>query len=251
MTIAELAMDYYRELESDPDPDHDWLRWTKRPVPMSRTQSDVFVIGLVLDQGQPAERAWDKAQHLRDNFFPGGKRWWKRVAAADPRLLHAIARYGYEGKSYGENFQANKFPRWLKANAEWIEEYYAGDPRKLWAVDDTEELYDRLKELDGVGDALAKMGQFLLVRSHGVCGGWKARRKLAVKPDELLRRVLYRAGVASSPRSSAVVRAAEGLGLESPADFDAAVWLVGRKFCLKTNPRCGECPLAAACDKRI
>lgn len=51
--------------------------------------------------------------------------------------------------------------------------YYEGDVRNIWRVKHTEvyKIYDRFKEFDGIGDALAKMAQFILVRNYGIAGG--------------------------------------------------------------------------------
>lgn len=128
---------------------------------------------------------------------------------------------------------------------------YDGDPRKIWAVppEKVPLIYDRLKEFDGIGDALAKMGQFMLVRNYGVAGGSTSQRLMAIKPDELVRRVMYRTGVSSSSATKDVISSTEKLRLESPADFDAASWIIGREFCLKTFPKCKECPILVKCKR--
>ena len=70
-------------------------------------------------------------------------------------------------------------------------------PRKIWSVKPHEVnlIYDRFVEFDGIGDALAKMAQFALVRNNGVAGGKTNQAKMSVKPDLLVQRVLFRTGI--------------------------------------------------------
>jgi|GEM_PF-3114832 len=245
--LVKAVMVYYAELDASGDKEHDWLRWSDSRVRMSLDFANKLFVGLVLDQGQIAERAWEKADHLVDHYFLEEDNWWESVADAHPKLVHAVCRYGYGGKSYAEKFQANKFPKWLQANAALLVEEFDGDPRMVWRRAPVDEIYGRLKRFAGIGDALAKMGQFMLVRRYGVGGGLAKRRRLSIKPDVLVNRVMYRAGISPSRRARDVAGAVAGLALDSPADFDAAAWLVGRQYCLETDPDCAGCPLVSGC----
>lgn len=247
--LVKTVMSYYADLEASGESEHEWLRWRDSRARLSEARANELLVGLMLDQGQIAERAWVKARHLIDNYFMEYDNWWKSVAEAHPKLVHAVCRYGYGGKSYAEKFQANKFPRWLQENARLLLGEFDGDPRKVWNGAPVDEIYWRLKRFAGIGDALAKMGQFHLVRRYGVGGGLAVRRRLSIKPDVLVNRVMYRMGVAASRRARDVARAVDRLGLDSPADFDAAVWLVGRSHCREAEPDCGDCPFFSACDQ--
>ena len=122
--------------------------------------------------------------------------------------------------------------------------------RRVWDVPEerVDDIYDRLKEFPGIGDALAKMGQFALVRGHGVAGGERSKRYMCVKPDVHVKRVAYRLGLVSSERTQTVATELAGLRLRSPADFDLAVWRVGQRHCHASTPDCDKCPLIAVCD---
>jgi endonuclease III len=204
----------------------------------------------MLDQGQLAERAWNGGEHFVENQFTGRRGFWKEILAAHPQTVKSICTSGYEGKSYASVYCTNKFPGWLRSAAQKMLDTYQGDPRTIWAVapENVSLIYDRFLGFDGIGDALAKMAQFILVRNFRVAGGKKNQSKMSVKPDVLVRRVLARTGITKSDALPHVLTSLNELKLSRPADFDASLWVVGRKFCSKTDPNCSECPLQPVCE---
>jgi len=54
-----------------------------------------------------------------------------------------------------------------------MQKEYDDDPRNIWAVrvDQVQAIYEKFLAFDGIGDALAKMAQFILVRNYGIAGG--------------------------------------------------------------------------------
>jgi endonuclease III len=161
-----------------------------------------------------------------------------------------MCKTGFKDKAYACLFNVNKFPRWLRSAAQVMVDKYQGDPRNIWAVgpENVGLIYDRFLEFDGIGDALAIMARNILVRDCGVAGGRKSQRYLTVKPDVLARRVLARAGIAESESLRDFRAALQDLKLRRPADFDPAIWDVGREFCFKTDPACSLCPLRLSCE---
>lgn len=230
---------------------HPWMYWAKQPIQISKKEADEIFLGVLLDQGQKAERAWNGSKHLIKNHFKHPKGFWHGVSESSQEEVNRICTSGYDGKSYAVNFQTNKFPLWLKKAADRMLADYQGDPRKIWEVspENVSLIYARLMCFDGIGDALAKMGQFILVRNYGVAGGSASQHMMAIKPDELVRRVMYRTGVSSSPNTKTVIESTHNLCLKSPADFDAAAWIIGREYCSKTSPRCDECPISGECAR--
>ena len=106
-------------------------------------------------------------------------------------------------------------------------------------------------EFDGIGDALAKMAQFILVRNYGVAGGQDSQHLMSIKPDILVQRVLFRYGLSPKKTAKTVADTVDKLGLDSPADFDAAVWIIGREYCSNTEPDCSGCPLNKLCKYNV
>lgn len=230
---------------------YSWMRWSERRTRFTIDRANAFFLGVLLDQGQRAERAWAGGEHMAASHFqhPGG--FWAGVAATNARRVRTICQTGFEGTSYASNFAFNKLPLWLKSASTRMIDVYGGDPRNIWSVKPHEValIYDRFVEFDGIGDALGKMAQFILVRNHGIAGGRSSQHMMSIKPDELVRRVVHRTGISPTNRIGHVVAAASALELKSPADFDAAAWTIGREYCGKSEPRCGDCPISGACDR--
>ncbi|MBF0420062.1 MAG: hypothetical protein HQL78_07840 [Magnetococcales bacterium] len=256
--LIEAIYQHYKKLAKG----HVDLIWASSPKKMTKKEADAFFLGVMLDQGQEAERAWDGGLHLRENHFQPGKTFWKNILSAKEREVTKITKSGfdfitsnknklsYKG-SYAVNYQTNKFPKWLRSSAKKIVAEYDSDPRLIWDVspENCFLIYERFKEFDGIGDALAKMAQFILVRSYGVAGGKKNKHLLSIKPDIHLRRVLYRCGITSSEKTSVTTDEIGSLKLKSPADFDAACWYIGKEFCGKSDRKCATCPLSGDCEK--
>lgn len=246
--LVNRIMKHYQDLSRDDE--YAWLRWNTARSKFTVSRANSFFIGVLLDQGQIAERAWDGAEHLVANHFQHEDGFWKGICQTSAGDIKGICQKGFDGKSYALRLIYNKFPIWLRNAAERMIDVYKGDPRNIWKVDSDESyaIYERLKEFDGIGDALAKMGQFILVRNYGVCGGSESQHLLKIKPDELVRRAMFRSGLSKTPKQKDVIESAESLKLKSPADFDAALWLIGRTYCLKTRPKCEKCPINRDCQ---
>ena len=204
----------------------------------------------MLDQGRLAETAWAAADHLVEKHFRGRGGFWRQVRSTHPKTVERICKFGYEGKAYATRFSFNRFPQWLRSAAAIMLSQYDGDPRALWSVGPTQTqlIYERFREFDGTGDALAKMGQFILIRNYGVAGGKKSQALMSVKPDVLVRRVLSRTAITSSDHLGTVVSELDDLQLPRPVDFDAALWTIGREYCFPREPRCHQCPLGKVCE---
>lgn len=246
--VERVFMDYYRRMRRRSG--YEWLRWASEPVPMTLNRSTGFFVGVMLDQQQPAVRAWEAGEHLVRNHFGKAADWWATVATTDLNAVRDVCRIGFRGKSYAVGYPANAFPERLHRNARIMVDTYYGDPREIWSDVDAKEIYKRLRRFHGIGDALAKMATFLLVREYGMAGGKSKRKCLWVKPDEHVRRVSFRLGLAPTNKASDVIRAIEALDLASPADFDAALYLTGQTYCHPGTPDCTECPGAAVCPSR-
>ncbi|MCP4339839.1 MAG: hypothetical protein GY799_13350 [Desulfobulbaceae bacterium] len=230
--------------------DYKWMRWAETRRRFSKKSANKFFIGVMLDQGQVTERAWDGGEYFVENYFNGTDDFWGEIASAHHATLKKICQKGYEGKSFAIRHTYNTFPKYLKASAKMICEKYESDVRNVWKVkpQDVSVIYDRFTEFQGIGDALAKMAQFILVREYGVAGGENNQNKLAIKPDILVRRVLSRVGLVESEHINTVITTVEKFNLESPADFDAVTWAIGRNYCLKTDPNCTVCHIQNICE---
>ena len=239
-------MNHYKQLVKDDD--YDWVRWTKYRRRFSQRRANSFFLGIMLDQGQLAERAWACGQYMVENYFKD-QNFWVSVVKTRSSTIKKICQKGYKGAtSFAPNYNHHQFPINLKAAAEKMISEYDSDPRNIWdiKVNELDLIYDRFKEFRGIGDALAKMAQFILVRNNGVAGGIANRRLMSVKPDVLVRRVLARTELSPTSKLQHCIAVLEELKLPSPTDFDAAAWDIGREYCFKQSPDCEGCPLGVA-----
>ena len=180
------------------------------------------------------------------NHFQGGD-FWRAISRTPISKLRRITSSGWEGKAYFPF--PNELAKYLKNNAKIILNRYEGDVRNVWRVEPSEVncIYHRFLEFEGIGPALAKMAQFILVRDWGMAGGPRSKHLMRVKPDRHLCRVTSRTGLISSTTPSAVAKEIDALGLESQADFDLVVYRVGQNYCFPSSPNCDECPLSGVC----
>lgn len=248
-TIIKHIMNYYSDLESQ-RPEGVWAK--KRERFTNIQDANAWFVGLMLDKNQLAERAWEGGEHLVHTHFDDANNMWKAIYRTHLGTLRHICNKGFYGKAYALGVSNPKFPEDLKNSAKLIVNRYDGDVTNVWKyirAGNIDELYDRLIEFPGIGDALARMGQFILVRTYGVGGGEANKSKMRIKPDVHVRRVAYRTGLISTQKVSLATKELDSLQLESPADFDLAIWDIGRKYCKPKNPHCGECPINKVCAK--
>ena len=238
-------MSYYRKYGPE---------WSERRTKFSKKRANAFFVGVMLDQMMPAERAWAAGEYLVENCFQGTDGFWHVISNTHLNSIKGICRTGYHGGAFALGVKSNSFPKNLKSAAKQIVDEYDSDVRNVWNGIDTkhvDEIYKRFIEFEGIGDALAKMAQFILVRDHGIAGGKKSKRYLSVKPDVHVRRVLFRLGISEKQTPASIVSNIDKLNLRSQADFDWAVWTIGRERCHAGEPECTGCPLGRVCEKHL
>lgn len=226
------------------------FKWRTGEGFRSISEASTFFIEVMLQQGQKADRVPDAAKHFVKEYFPDDS-IWHDIAKKHIDSLTKICQQGYNGRSYASKFNVNKFPKWLKDNAQIMIETYDGDPRNIWDVskEDVEKIYTRFEEFSGIGDALAKMAQFTLVRRYEIAGGIKSKQYLKVKPDVHVCRVLHRMGLSDSESPEDAIKCVESAKISSQADLDAVLVNIGRKHCFKNKPMCPNCLLKKVCKK--
>jgi endonuclease III len=231
-----------------------WARWKSRATKMRPDVANSFLLGVMLDRGVRAERAWDAGEWMVDSLSDWDKgnvrSVWRALAKMDPRRLRGFMRYGYGG--YAFHWRYKTFARLLPRAAKVLLAEYDGDPRQIWNNQrNVNVVRDRLEAIPTIGPALANMTLLFLARDHGRVGGKKARPLLDPKPDIHVCRVFQRTGlVRGGPATaSAVIQAAKTLAPDYPAVLDAPAWEIGRKWCRPRRPRCRQCPILRACPK--
>lgn len=121
-----------------------------------------LMVGLVLYQQVPIEKAFEGPQVLKDRI--GGTLDAKTIANTDPEELEMI----FKGPPAIHRFPANMAMR-VQALAGAIDSEYAGDATLVWAgVADAEELSKRLQALPGFGEYKARVYMGVLAKNFEV-----------------------------------------------------------------------------------
>ncbi len=127
-----------------------------------------LLIGMVLDQQVPLERAFSSPLDLKQRL--GGHLDAAEIAAMDPEVLAA---------KFAERPALHRFPA---ANAKRVQELcrivveeYGGQPADVWRrAADGQDLYRRVKALPGVGEQKARIFIGLLGKQLGIATpGWQ------------------------------------------------------------------------------
>jgi uncharacterized HhH-GPD family protein len=146
------------------------LALSGRPEADELLSSDplALLIGLVLDQQVPLERAFSAPLDLKNRL--GGRLDLGEIAAMDPERLAAV---------FAERPALHRFP---SANAKRVQELcriivdeYGGRAADVWKKAETgEELYRRLRALPGFGEQKARIFTGFLAKQLGVRPpGWE------------------------------------------------------------------------------
>lgn len=261
-------MAYWQALADRNEP---FTHWAGRRTTLEDWEAVRFFIGVMLDQRQPADRAW-AASHEFVKKAKGCK-WsprtvWHRIAEMNVHEIRDFCQFEHDEKWRGAfaGINSRKFEGygrrrgWLRDNArKIIDEYEYVD--NVWNDDlpkdngeQIAEIHRRLADFSGIGKNLANMAVFSLVRDHGYAGGRKSRGLLKIKFDTHVHRVVDRAIISGNPQLGPakhyVEKVLNGGGvLESPADFDYAALRIGQDFCQYDD--CDHCPVNLVCNAHL
>ena len=146
------------------------LTWTQDDEANQLLESDplALVIGLVLDQQVPMEKAFMGPKVLRERL--GGRLDAAEIAAMDPDRLDAVFR---------ERPAIHRFPgsmaKRVQAAAKVVVDRYGGDAGAIWReVPSGEELAKRIAALPGFGGQKTSITLAVLAKKFGVKPpGWE------------------------------------------------------------------------------
>ncbi|MFI6517603.1 hypothetical protein ACIBF1_18755 [Spirillospora sp. NPDC050679] len=127
----------------------------------------LFILGVLLNQGMPARRAWQIPERLAGRL--GGDEPWRFADAEQVESAMCASP------------ALHRFPRAMARNvtgaAGLVLDRWDGDPRGIWAPGrDADAVLADLCAFSGIGRHKALVGLFLLTREHG------ARITLGGKP---------------------------------------------------------------------
>ncbi len=216
----------------------------------TKKEANHFFVGVILDRIVKSSTAWNSGELIVTKYGSGRTDFWKRIREMKRDELHKFMKSGNDGKAlhvYHGQMTDN-----LKRAAELMLEKYDGDPREIWQREENtvEKVKRRFKEFHGIGPQLASMAVMILVRDYGELGGEKSFPCLLPKEDVHIKRVFQRTGLTDGNDKLTAVDVAKELNPDFPAILDEPAWIIGRRYCFKSNPNCEECPITKVCDKR-
>lgn len=137
----------------------------KRTLPIrpikDRDTANAFLLGLLFNQNQKAERAWTAPYTLRDRL--GTLLPKKVIALPSQALIEAV------GVPTALHPFVERMSQHVHNICGILIERYDGDARNIWKpVQTTTELLRRLQEFPGIGKHKATVGVFLLKHELGV-----------------------------------------------------------------------------------
>lgn len=263
--VINAIMKYCDKLRAEGDP---YTIWEKKPTPLKGKDSCLFFLKVILNQRQKSEVAGRAADEFIAKFYKNDeKSFWKKINSMSESALEAACSFEStisfekkgkqivvkEGTSYA-GINKKNFPSWIKDDAGIILESYQGQVENIWkdmttpSQQEVDLLHKRFKKFHGIGEELSRMAVFQLVRTYGIAGGWDARRFLKPKRDTHLLKVMRNAVFAGDPQmdNEEIKKFVDGLDLDSPADFDHAAFVIGKRFC--SQSKCPECPIHEVCN---
>lgn len=211
------------------------------PIPeadhLVRINPFAFLVAILLDQGVPAERAFNAPKVLEDRV---GSLTAERVAG-NPKALRAAMR---------QRPMPHRYPKvgadWIVKAATRVVTHYAGDAANIWAGAPTaRELQNRFLEFDGVGQKKAAMAVEILERDLGVEVRELSGSDVAV--DVHIRRVFQRTGLTAGASNEEIIETARAGHPTRPGELDVPAWIIGRTWCRPQKPKCAPCALNWAC----
>lgn len=200
-----------------------------------------FLLGVICDQGIPAERAWMAPYLLRQRLGHIDP----RLIVADPSAVLAAVKSPPALHRYVETV-----PGWIVAAAERVLRDYDGDAARIWNDHPrATEVHRRLLAFKGIGPKKAAMAVEILERDFGV--PIQDMHGSDVAYDIHLRRVFLRTRLAEYDDLTHMLTVAREAHPERPGAIDLPAWLVGRKWCHAGIPDCPNCVLTEVCPKDV
>ncbi len=145
-----------------------WLTGDAAADELLTTEPLALLIGMVLDQQIPMERAFKAPFDLKERL--GGSLDPEAIAAMAPEDLAAV---------FGEKPALHRFPRSMAGRVQEVcaavVESYGGDPAAIWTTAaDGKQLLANVKALPGFGDQKARIFVALLGKQVGIRPpGWE------------------------------------------------------------------------------
>ncbi len=201
---------------------------------------NAFLVAVLLDERFTAEIVWEGPYKLK-----------QRLGHLDPARIaemeeSKLARVCAEKPAIHREY--NKAAKRIRDACILLNRKYEGNAENIWKDNPrTDDLANRFREFNGIGQKKSSMAVNILVRDIGVPA--RDKRWIDVSDDIQVRRVFQRAGIIKEYSQQTLIEAARRLNPEYPGALDLPCWIIGRQFCHVDNPECHACPLEKHCPK--
>ena len=239
--IVDAMLRYGFKLETKSQ--NEGLFYTPNPEANQFVLTDAFalLIGIIFDQGIPAERAWAAPYELKRRL---GHLDPLRLSVEKEEILAAIQQ------SPKLHRFVNNLAEWVSLAAEQVVQKYHGDASNIWNDSPTAiELMRRLELFKGIGQKKAAMTVELLARDLGV--NIRDLEGGDIAFDVHIRRVFLRTGLSIVDQLDDIVNSGRENNPERPGSLDGPAWNIGRNWCRPNYPLCTACVLDGVCPKFI
>ena len=201
------------------------------------TNPFAFLVGAVFNRGMRWEKAWEIPCCIDQKGLLDAS---KIAALSEPDLINLL-----EGLPVKPRYGSKRGAETLKDAAMLVVRDSAGGAATIWQDTSLEKAEKRLQSIKGVGSGIASMVTRIL---HDDCGMFRGQeQQIDVKPDVHVMRVFKRTGLTPSESKDDARNAARMLNPTFPGELDWPAFDIGRWWCDKHDPNCGECPLEAVC----
>lgn len=216
----------------------------KKEPPFSKESANIFLFGVVLDQGIRWEQAWEAPKILKKRL---GHLNIKKISQMKPKEMERVM---FDSGTALHRYR--KVARWIVDASQLLLERYQGDARNIWSDEPSAfELEHRFREFVGIAQKKGSMAVNILVRDRGIPIKGMDKIMIDISYDRHVRRVFLRTGLIESDSEEALIRAARRLNPRYPGELDGPAWRVGFTWCHPQNPDCSSCRLSSVCPKLI
>lgn len=198
-----------------------------------KKSANKFLLGCILDYQIRAETAWENARRLAEDILGDPDDLWERI----------VSNSESQWMSKWNEYSLHRFPKahervWRIGKD--IVTRYDGDARKIWISQTPTIILERLNELR-VGEQIARM------IIGGLCDTKQILGSGDVKADIHVRRVLGRVLTGDLLSPDQAIKITREMSPKNPWLLDKPLYLIGKRVCLATNPRCNNCFLHDEC----
>jgi len=212
-------------------------------APLVMNDPYAFAIAVCLDRGMKAEIVWTIPFYIQND-----------LGHLDPHQIHQMTLdelASLFNRLPKRPRYINAAPKTLKDITRIVVEECNGNAANIWNGRRAADVKRVFLSVHGVGPGIANMGVLLIEKTFNVRFNDLDRSRMDIKPDVHTVRVLHRLGVSDALTTDAAIDGARLLSPHFPGAVDGALWEIGRRFCVPTNPNCADCPMTYLCAKRL